>query len=397
MSANPLHILLIEDDSGDAEYLGEILADEGSQAFRLERVDRLAAGLERLAEGGIDLVLLDLGLPDSTGLETLTQICARAPAVPIVVLTGLTDETVGVAAIRTGAQEYLLKGEIESRLLVRALCYATERKQIEMALQESEERYRKLVEEIRKSNDELEERVIERTARLKAANDELESFAYAVSHDLRQPLRSMDGFSRALLQEYGKGLDDVGRHYLERIADGARRMGRLIDAILSLSRIGRSELKREVIDLAALARGIAAELRHQDPERQVELVVPEVLEARGDRDMVMALLQNLLENAWKFTAGRSAASISVGAATIDGEEPFFVRDNGAGFDMKYAGKLFTPFQRLHSPDDFTGLGVGLATAQRIVHRHGGRIWAEGEVERGAVFFFTLEPTEGRHT
>jgi len=248
--------------------------------------------------------------------------------------------------------------------------------------------------EILRLNAELEQRVAARTAELEAANAELESFAYSVSHDLRAPLRALDGFSKILLDDYGPRLDEEGRSHLDRIRAADQRMGTLIDALLELSRLNRGELQRERLDLSELARRVAAELAETEPARTVELRIAEGLEARADTRLARALLANLLGNAWKFTARHETARIEVGAAEGDGadEHVFFVRDDGAGFDMAYSDKLFGAFQRLHSTSEFPGLGIGLATVKRIVRRHGGRVWAEGAVEKGATFFFTLPET-----
>ena len=244
-------------------------------------------------------------------------------------------------------------------------------------------------EEILRLNAELEQRVLERTTELEATNRELESFAYSVSHDLRAPLRALDGFSRILLDDYGSRLDDDGRLYLTRIRAADRHMGALIDALLELSRLNRGELQRERLDISALARSVAEELAEAEPGRTVELTIAEGLEALADRRLARALLANLLGNAWKFTGRHKTARIEVGAVETDGERALYVRDDGAGFDMAYADKLFGAFQRLHVADDFEGLGIGLATVQRIVRRHGGRVWAEGAIEKGATFFVTL--------
>ena len=245
-----------------------------------------------------------------------------------------------------------------------------------------------LVEQLRIANETMERQVVERTADLRLANEELESFAYSVSHDLRAPLRSMGGFSKALLEEHADRLDTRGRHYLERIHAGAATMEQLIDGMLQLSRLSRSELKREDIDLADLARKLAASLREDEPGRRVDFVIPDRLPANGDQRLLGSVMQNLLGNAWKFTAREPGARIELG---LTAQQEYFVRDNGVGFDEQYADKLFGVFQRLHSSAEFEGLGVGLATVRRIVRRHGGDIRAEGVVGGGATFSFTLEP------
>jgi PAS domain S-box-containing protein len=244
--------------------------------------------------------------------------------------------------------------------------------------------------EIRRLNAELEQRVIERTAQLEATNRELETFSYSVSHDLRAPLRSIDGFSQALLEDYAERLDSEGKDYLQRIRGATQRMAELIDALLGLSRVMRTELQRDTLDLSHMARAIAAELQRQEPERRVEWRIADGLRAYGDARLLQVVLENLLGNAWKFTAKAPVARIEVGRGMQeDGGEVFFVSDNGAGFDMAYANKLFGAFQRLHRASEFPGTGIGLATVQRIIHRHGGRVWAQSRVNAGATFYFTL--------
>jgi signal transduction histidine kinase len=249
----------------------------------------------------------------------------------------------------------------------------------------------------------LERRVEERThelqerneslrlnaAELLAANTELDAFAYSVSHDLRAPLRSIDGFSQILLEDYTARLDEAGQESLHRVRAASQRMGTLIDDLLKLARVTRAEIRSEDVDLSGMAREIASELQRASPERQVEFAIAPELKARGDARLLRVALDNLLRNSWKYTAKQPAPRVEFASADANGGQAFMVRDNGAGFDMKYADKLFGVFQRLHSAADFEGTGIGLATVRRIINRHGGRIWAEGAVDRGATFYFTL--------
>lgn len=245
---------------------------------------------------------------------------------------------------------------------------------------------RKADEEIRELNMTLQKRAIE----LESVNKELEAFSYSVSHDLRTPLRAIDGFSQALVEDYSGRLDDNGLHYLQRMREGAQRMARLIDDMLKLSRVTRDELSREEVDLSVLAQEIAAELLQFQKDREVEFIVASGLRAYGDPRLLRIALENLLGNAWKFTGPHPRARIEFGMSEESGERVYFVRDDGVGFDTTYAGKLFGAFQRLHDAREFPGTGIGLATVQRVINRHGGRIWAEAEVDKGTTFYFTLK-------
>ncbi|MGC4072827.1 MAG: ATP-binding protein [Nibricoccus sp.] len=250
--------------------------------------------------------------------------------------------------------------------------------------------------EIRRLNASLEERVAERTAQLAAANAELEAFSYSVSHDLRSPLRAIDGFSRAIAEDYDAALDDNGRDYLRRIREASQRMAQLIDDLLRLSRATRTQMRVDTVDLAALAQNVVADLRQGDtPGRQVAFTCPDTLPARADRDLMRIVLDNLLGNSWKYTRRQPDAKVefSVADAPVDSPDQgviYTVTDNGAGFDMKYAGKLFAPFQRLHTRAEFEGTGIGLATVRRIITRHGGRVWAESTPGQGTRIHFTLK-------
>ena len=235
----------------------------------------------------------------------------------------------------------------------------------------------------------LEEKVAQRTAELEDLNEELESFNYSVSHDLRAPLRAISGFSQALLSDYSEVLDDEARHYLSRIDHGSARMTHLIDSLLHLSRLMRVDVNRELLRLDELVDEVVAEIREQEPDRRVEVEVAAGVEVRGDRELLRVALANLLGNAWKFTRDRDPAHVEVGVEKQGDETVYFVKDDGVGFDMAYAEKLFQAFQRLHAVEEFNGTGIGLATVRRIVKRHGGAVWAHGEPGNGATFYFTL--------
>ena len=243
--------------------------------------------------------------------------------------------------------------------------------------------------QVRRMNADLEHRVAARTLQLESANRELEAFAYAVSHDLRAPLRSMSGFSQIVFENAPEGLDEKNLDYLRRIRDASLHMSALIDDLLNLSRISRSEMTPRQTNLSQIATEAAATIRDRYPGRSVELTIAPGLTVEGDTRLLRIALENLLDNAWKYSARIDHARVTLGCQQNDGERVFFVRDNGIGFDMAYSGKLFGPFQRLHAEADFPGTGIGLVTVQRIIARHGGRIWAEAQPGHGATFYFTL--------
>jgi signal transduction histidine kinase len=304
----------------------------------------------------------------------VASIFQRAVADPIVHLAEVSrivsgDKNYAKRATPTG------KGD-EPDILIRAF------NEMLAKIQEREEA-------LRRAHDELEQRVEERTAQLAAANKELEAFSYSVSHDLRAPLRSIDGFSLALLEDYADRLDDEGKNHLQRIRAATQRMGMLIDDLLNLSRMTRAEIRKEIVNVSTLAHSIVASLREAQPERQVDFRIEDHVEASADPHLLRVVLENLLGNATKFTSKRASARVEFGKTHQNGSSAYFVRDNGAGFDPAYASRLFGAFQRLHGTAEFPGTGIGLATVQRIIHRHGGKIWAEGALEKGATFYFTL--------
>jgi len=246
-------------------------------------------------------------------------------------------------------------------------------------------RLKETEEELKKQRDYLHQLVRD----LEAANKELESFVYSVSHDLRSPLRTINGFSEIVLQDYGDKLDNTGKEYLNRIKEATKRLTQLVDDMLKLFRIIKTEVNREDVNLSEMAQSIYDDLRQSQTNRSVEFIVAPKLLVNGDRQLLQILMRNLLENAWKYTSKCPNARIEVGFVTENGKKAYFVKDNGAGFEMKYADRLFLPFQRLHSDQEYAGNGIGLAIVQRVVQRHGGEVWTKAKVGQGATFYFTL--------
>jgi signal transduction histidine kinase len=290
------------------------------------------------------------------------------------------------------ARTVLIAGLVWALLVGAVLAWFSRRQLLTLA-QDYEASLSKVVAQadaLRASEARLEARVAQRTLELTTTNEELESFSYSVSHDLRAPLRAIDGFSQALREDEGERLSPTGIHLLDRLQAAATRMGQLIDDLLRLSRVTRAELHVESVDLSALAGAVVAELRQRAPGREVTVSLQPGITVRGDPRLLRVLLENLLDNAWKFTSKRSEARIELFTETVNGVTYYAVRDNGVGFDMAHAGKLFSPFQRMHKASQFPGTGIGLATVQRIVHRHGGHLRAEATLGSGATFRFTLQ-------
>jgi signal transduction histidine kinase len=351
-------ILLADDNADMRDYVCRLL----SECYDVLTVSDGATALVAAQDHSPDLVLTDIMMPGLDGFGLLRELRATAKtrAIPVILLSARAGEESAVEGLNAGADDYLTKPFSAQELKARV------RTHLELARTRQEW-----------------------TNRLEQSNKEMESFSYSISHDLRAPLRAIDGFSKALLDEYREKLDEQACHYLRRVRTGAQKMSTLINDLLDLSRVSRGALKKEAIDLTALARGLVADLQSKDSARQVAIEIEDGLTVTADRRLVTLVLVNLLGNGWKYTGKASHARIEFGREYKDHETRFYVQDNGVGFDMAYADKLFTPFQRLHGESEFEGTGIGLAIAQRAILRHGGRIWPEAEVHAGATFYFTL--------
>ncbi len=388
-SLGPRKILAVDDSRTYLEELAGLLRGEGYDVVLAPSGE---AALDLLAVQQVDCILLDLRMPGIGGEETCRRIKA-APGVrdiPLILLTAVEGREAMLEGLAAGADDYIAKsGEFD---VLRA------RVRTQIRRRQSEGENRRFREELMQSEaDGTEARAAKEVAEARAQlvdelerkNEELEAFSYSVSHDLRAPLRAIDGFSQAILEECPDQLDEVGRGYLRRVRGAAQRMAELIDDLLKLARIGAAELLRRRIDLSQIAREVADELRAREPGREVDVRIEPALYADADERLLRIALENLVGNAWKFTAKREHAAIEIGAEQSPAGTSYFVRDDGVGFNAKSAQKLFRPFQRMHAASDFPGTGVGLATVRRIVERHGGRIWVESERDAGATFRFTL--------
>jgi len=378
-----LRILHLEDNPYDATLIQQSLKADGIFSEVL-RVDSRADFVKALEKGRFDLILSDYTIPSFDGLSALGLAIQARSDLPFIFVSGTLGEDVAIESLKQGATDYVLKDRL-GRL----------GSSVRRALHEVEERNerRRAEEEIRKLSEELERRVRERTAQLEATNRELEAFSQSVSHDLRAPIRRIEWCQQILLGEYGPHLNGQARKYLQDIGDFAEQMSQIVHELLQLAQVGASELKREPVDLSRLAESILKKLQAAEANRAVEWKITPGLAAQGDYQLLRSAFEHLLGNAWKFTGRKDRARIEFGVETQAGRPIHFIRDDGVGFDMAYADKLFSPFRRLHSQDAFPGAGVGLATVQRIIHRHGGLVWAEAAKDQGATFYFTLPAGE----
>jgi signal transduction histidine kinase len=373
-------LLIVDDEAAQMRALSTTLENEG---YVVAGFTSGKQALEQLREQTFDLLLTDLTMPEMDGIELLRAAQQIDPNIVGLVMTGHGSIESAVAAMKAGALDYILKPftlRTMRPVLQRAL---TVRRLIGENLE-----LRRSQDMIRRLNTDLERQVDERTEQLTEANRELEAFSQSVSHDLRAPLRAINGFGTVLLDEYGVQLDPRARSYVDKMLAAGTRMEQLISDLMRLSHASAVELRATEVDLSSLAAATVADLREADPSRQVDVVIEEAMLCQGDPQLLRIALENLIGNAWKFTRNVPNARIEIGRAPGN-TDAFFIRDNGAGFEPSQTKNLFAPFRRLHSSNQFPGTGVGLSIVQRIIRRHGGRIAAEAVVGRGATFTFTI--------
>jgi two-component system sensor histidine kinase/response regulator len=367
MPLTPFQLLIVDDELPQLQALTSTLQEAG---YEVKGISEPLAALNALEPGKYDLMLTDLQMPGMDGITMFREARERDPDLMVIVMTGHGTVDIAVEAMKAGAVDFIMK-PFKLREIIPL---------IERALS---------LRRLRLENAELQRRVEERTTALEAANKELEAFSHSVSHDLRAPLRHISGFAAMLMAKYAPALPAEAQRYLGVIAEGAQNMSRLIDDLLTFSRTNRQPLSVQPVDMAALASNVIESLRSAQPDRKIETRVDAIPPCTGDPSLLRQVWINLLGNAFKFTGGKENALVEVGFSRESGENVYFVRDNGAGFDMRQSERLFAVFQRLHQAEEFEGTGVGLSIVQRIILRHGGRIWAQAAVGEGATFQFVL--------
>jgi two-component system, sensor histidine kinase and response regulator len=379
-----VNILLVDDQPANLVALEAMLQSLGQN---LIKADSGREALKWLLTHEFAVILLDVKMPEMDGFETAELIRQRDKSrhTPILFLTaGDNTQTQAVRGYAVGAVDYLVKPVVPEFVRSKVAVFVEMAKKNELLRRQA-----KLLAESEQAALELAETRAELVRDLEHKNRELESFSYAVSHDLRAPLRRIDSFSRAVQESQGARLDEAGQRFLSRVREASQHMAQLIDDVLYLSRVTRADLREQEVDLSSIAELILTRLQESEPDRKVEVRLRPGVMVAGDGQLLKIALTNLLENAWKFTSRQTETRIEFGMTQVAGEATYFVRDNGAGFDMTYADRLFGPFQRLHPQGEFPGNGIGLATVQRIIHRHGGKVWAEALLGQGATFYFTL--------
>lgn len=379
--AERARLLIVDDETALMKALCDTLELEG---FAAAGYASPSAALERLRGESFDLLLSDLMMPGMDGIALLRAAQALDPDISGIIMTGHATIDTAVEAMKAGAYDYVVKPFRLSHVLP-VIGRALEARRLRRLNQQLERSVRERTIELESANRRLETANLD----LQRANRDLESFSYSVSHDLRAPLRAIRGYCDLFLGEHGAGVPAEGRALLDRVTAGAARMDRLIEDLLEFARFGRLPLEARRVSMSALAAEVSGELRREHADRKVEIEMGPLADCQGDTALLRQVLVNLLSNAVKFTAGRDPARIEMGSSPDGSRIVYFVRDNGAGFDMKYAGKLFGVFQRLHSQSQFEGTGVGLSIVQRIIERHGGAVWAEGKPGEGATFHFSL--------
>ena len=397
MNANEQGIILIVDDMPN--NLGVLLDCLNESGFEVLVAKDGESAIEQAKYALPDLILLDVLMPGIDGFETCSRLKSNQTTkdIPVIFMTALSDAEDKVKGFSVGGVDYVTKPIQQTEVLARVTTHLSIRNLQQQLQQQNDRLQQEIVERIKveKEIKQLNENLKRRTIELVAVNKELEAFSYSVSHDLRAYVRRLMGFSQVLRNQYENKLDPLGKNYLQQVQAASGQMNQLIDGLLHLSYVTRSEISFETVNLSNMARQIAAALRQSNPERAVDFVIEDGIIVRGDRRLLKIMLDNLLGNAWKYTGKNLVSRIEFGVANSNKQLHntdnglYFIRDNGVGFDMVDAEKLFGTFVRLHSDKEYEGTGIGLATVQRIIQRHGGQIWAEAAVNQGATFYFTL--------